>query len=790
MKKIFCMAAVLLAALTACGKTPPVTDTPEKETASYTEIQADGPSIVAYEDDAFVMSVDTNPLAVKLTDKKSREIWATNPGEPEKDEVASSNYADLMKAQLAFTYYKNQARQTMDSFSDCAEKGQYKLFRLEQGVRIEYTFGDFEITVDDIPHKLTKKRFDELILKNDVLIQAEKDTVSSCFEEKDGHYAWKQNVFGSKAANAAAVFGKIGYTAEDLRRDASDFGETVTANEKIGFMIPVEYTVEDGRFCAKIKAGEIVYPKDMPINTISFLEFFGAGKSDEEGYLFVPDGCGALIRFDKEVYAQPQLSLPVYSADKSVGKPVSQYTQPILLPVFGLKRGDSAFLAEITEGDALAGINATRAGSYSTYNSVFPSFTVTAQDSTDYGAQNKTLNINEASPHDGDLTVRYTFLYGEEANYASMAARYRESLSLPSTKNEQQPLYIEAIGAVKSNKSFFGINYDGMTVLTTGAQAEEIQSKYSFADVKLLFSGLYGGGYDQNILKNTKIEKGIGTLPDAYHTVRFLTAATDKGMKLSKEAAGTVGQNYARLYKEDFLTKRPLAAGYLISPDFLPKLVDGFLQSFSGDKLFLRDMGKDIYADYTKTRHSNRQKASETITEQLEKLSRYELLFDGITARTARFAGGAVNLPMDCSHYQINEEAVPFLQMVLHGHVDYAGAPLNLSPDFTGDVLKSIQFGASLYAVQTASPSSEIIKTSHSELYSTYYADWADRIQAAYEQARPVFLRTAGAYITGYEKISDNVYRTVFSNGESVTVNYGDTDYEGIPPKGVEMNEA
>ena len=784
MKKLFCIVCVLLFILSGCSKKPPA-DEPKKENVQYTQIDAEAETVTVFEDEAFIMDVDTEPLNIKLTDKKTGETWAANPDMPEKDEAATSNYADIMKAQISFSYYKNQAKQTMNSFADCAEKGQYKLFKIENGVRVLYTFGDFEITIDDIPHKLTKKRFEELILKNEQLTQEEKDTVFSCFNEENEGYIWKQNVFGSKASNAAAVFGKIGYTADDLRRDASDFGETATANEKIGFVIPAEYTVENGKLCAKIKSDEIVYPKDMPINEISFLEFFGARKSDEEGYIFVPDGCGAIIRFDSEVYAQSQLSLPVYSQDKSVGKPVAQFSQSVLLPVFGLVSGQNAFFAEITEGDALASVNATRAGSYSSYNSTFASFVLTAQDTVDYGSQNKSINVNEISPHDGDLTVRYTFLNGEKASYASMASYYKDTLNLKNSKNNDMPLYIEVIGAVKSNKSFFGINYDGMTVLTTGEQGEKIKDEYSFANVKMMFSGLYSGGYDQDILKNTKTVKGIGEISDTYHTVNFLKASTDKGMKLSKEAAGTVGQNYARLYEEDFLTKRPKASQYLISPDFLPKLIDSFIKSFSGEKLFIKDMGKEIYADYTKSRHINRQKASEIITNQLDKLNQYELLFDGVTAKTARFAGGAVNIPMDCSHYQINEEAVPFLQMVLHGSVDYAGEPLNLSSDFTGDVLKSIQFGASIYIVQTASPSSEIIKTSHSELYSTYYADWADKINKVYEQAQPMFSKTAGAYITGYEKLSEDVYKTEFSNGESVTVNYGDTEYDGIPPKGV-----
>ena len=56
-----------------------------------------------------------------------------------------------------------------------------------------------------------------------------------------------------------------------------------------------------------------------------------------------------------------------------------------------------------------------------------------------------------------------------------------------------------------------------------------------------------------------------------------------------------------------------------------------------------------------------------------------------------------LNIPLDASKYKYESKAVPFLGMVLHGYVNYAGSVINEAGDSSAQLLKSIENGALLY---------------------------------------------------------------------------------------------
>ena len=69
-------------------------------------------------------------------------------------------------------------------------------------------------------------------------------------------------------------------------------------NEK--FRVPVRYALNGERFDASILTDGILEYGTNKIKSIEFLPYFGAGGMNEDGYLFVPDGSGALIYFNNE----------------------------------------------------------------------------------------------------------------------------------------------------------------------------------------------------------------------------------------------------------------------------------------------------------------------------------------------------------------------------------------------------------------------------------------------------------------------------------------------------------
>jgi hypothetical protein len=772
-------------------------------TDSVEYVQINGKDITdVYEDTGYRLRLDFNTLNLIVEDKINNAAWMTNPQNPDADALANTEYIDIMRSQLSFSYYKNRALQNMYSFNDCVFKNQFKVFKLKNGLRIEYTFGDMDLTIDDIPKIISEKRFDMFVTNNQKLSEDDKSAIVLCYDQdkKAKAFRWKNNIFGSKATKAVKAFQKAGYTTTDLKSDAAEFGEKVSVSDKLYFMIPVEYTIKSGRLNIKIPVAQIVEPKENPITNVNLLEFFGAAKSDLPGYIVLPDGCGSLINFDKNIHINSQLSLPVYSDDKNIGQAqLKGFTMPVSMPVFGLKSGGMAFWCEINDADAIATINVTRAGRNSSYNSVFPSFILKNQDIIKLGDPSNPSNVMviQDKAYSGNIEATYGFLYNENASYQGMAKDYRDELikrGYPKAEKENEiPFFLELVGAIESSKSFLGINYTGMTALTTFKQAELIANKYrssGIENIKLIYSGWFNGAYNQNVPDKIRVEGELGGLAelkklarvqnDLYPSVSFLTAGTDKGLTLDSEAAKTIEQNYSRLYLKDMLTNQTQATKYIISPAYLNKLTDQFLSSYNKlaiTNIFLADMGNQCFADYSKKNLIDRQTATQIIEKQLQKLAAdKKIIMNGVTSRTGRYANGAVGAPLYSSKYFTADEEIPFFQMVFHGLFNYAGNPINLSSDFTNDYLRAVSYGASLYFVQTYADSSKIIDSSYTQLTSTHYLDWIEKAVTMQKSASQVLQPLADIPIVNYIRLHDNIYQTIYENGVKVTVNYSGAD--------------
>ena len=123
----------------------------------------------------------------------------------------------------------------------------------------------------------------------------------------------------------------------------------------------------------RIPMAEVVYPKDRPtafevnwdgslgeevviydhskelatypLTSITLLRYFGAADSQAEGYIFVPDGSGALIYLNNGKTGQTLYSESVYGQDGAL--PLSErrpFDREVNhLPVFGLKQGEGRF---------------------------------------------------------------------------------------------------------------------------------------------------------------------------------------------------------------------------------------------------------------------------------------------------------------------------------------------------------------------------------------------------------------------------------------------------------------
>lgn len=128
---------------------------------------------------------------------------------------------------------------------------------------------------------------------------------------------------------------------------------------------------------------------------------------------------------------------------------------------------------------------------------------------------------------------------------------------------------------------------------------------------------------------------------------------------------------------------------------------------------------------------------------------------------------------MRSSRYDVTDEMIPLLPMVLQGHVAYADQAVNLTGNTGIGTLSSLRTGAGFYYTLTARGG--LGETQYNGYYSTEFALWkADVLEKAAMLKETASLTAAG--ITGTERMGAEVYATSYADGRVLITNEGKTE--------------
>jgi hypothetical protein len=155
----------------------------------------------------------------------------------------------------------------------------------------------------------------------------------------------------------------------------------------------------------------------------------------EEGYLFVPDGSGAIMEFNNEKNRYRQYQAQVYGYNATTTDAAATVSEQAMMPIFGINKQDNGMLAVITEGETSCVINACISKKGSSYNYAYASATIRdyksiymARYNGAYGKEGNKVDLIE-KPVIGDrLSIQYFFLEEGKAQYTDMALCYRDYL--------------------------------------------------------------------------------------------------------------------------------------------------------------------------------------------------------------------------------------------------------------------------------------------------------------------------------------------------------------------------
>lgn len=793
--------------------------------------------VLAAENDILKLYTDTATTEVAVYDKRTGEVTYSNPVDRAADPIANGRNKIDLNSQFVLTYYDiNMTLVTMYNYDYSVERGQYTYEGIDNGIRYTYMCGNFNSPTGLVPVYITRERLEEKILSR--LTDKEAKSISKNYIESKDLPGFLELTKGSQSNKVGLekiqkLIEQAGYTQEDFDADAAAAagGKVV---ERTSFTVPLEYRLEGDKLVVTIPADKIVETGSGRLSNIDLLSYFGAGGTGEEGYIFVPNGSGSLIYFNNGKKSE-RYNQYVYGMDElSQTYTVVEDLEKARLPVFGIKRDNSAVFAEVTSGDALSNIIAQVSGDTNSYNYVHSSFMLRGSEIVSmFGVTGSSADLPtlEKDIYDLDLTVSYSFLEKEAASYSGMAGYYRNELisrgELVRKEEESSiPFYLDIVGGVKMQQSILGIPYLSVYAMTTFDEAGKIADslmKGGISNLRVNYLGWFNGGYYHDVPKQVKVERKLGGRKDLkalnnklneagavlYGDVAFQRVSWESDHFNYKLESSLWYSGYPVFFgrvNPATLTQTSSLGYYeimfnILSPKYLVRYVDKFRKAM--DKvdvsgISLRDLGDVLASDRKRTNIINRQEAKQIVLGQFTALDQEfgHLMVNGGNSYTWAYASDLTNVPSGHNPFYIVDEEVPFYQMVIHGYIDYTSGAINLSDSYDKQqiVLRMIEFAAAPHFTFSWEESSKIKYSAMNSFYSTQYLTWMDDAEEIYQRTNEVLKKVVNSAVAEHVILGDGIRKITYDNGVVIYINYNDTGVTAenisIPAKSYVMGGA
>ncbi len=268
---------------------------------------------------------------------------------------------------------------------------------------------------------------------------------------------------------------------------------------------------------------------------------------------------------------------------------------------------------------------------------------------------------------------------------------------------------------------------------------------------KLKWEKCCGGssGFEDLIAESATVSAKEGSNFGIYPDFDFLyinNTATFDGISIKGNVSRMVDNRYAskQVYNsvirefESFFT-------LVISSDTLGEHFATFNEEYSEfehSKISVSTLGSDLNSNFNEKNTVSREDSknnSVALLEEIAYVQKYEIMTDKGNVYAAEFATHILNASTTFSNFRYSSYSVPFVGMILHGYVNYAGSPLNYSgsPDY--EILRSIESGANPYYI-LCYQNAAYMKDDKvlNKYYGVDYANWYDEILTTYDKLNEV----------------------------------------------------
>lgn len=799
-----------------------------EQTGGMTVYSYDGSEdSIVLENDKLRLTMDPATTQFTLEVKETGKVWYSNPPEADADPVAVASYKGRLQSTLLMTYSIATGLQTTyDSFTYGVANGLYTIEEGSDYIKVNYSLGDVEkeymippvCTVADMEQWFDKletsdssfiKRYYKKYDINNLGKDDDRDTLLASYPslENEPLYVLRDTAKGAVTQKLEQIFEKAGYTADDLASD-KQLSTQLSSKDTFVFDASIIYRLDGGDLVVEMPLSDLEYSEATPIYTLVPLPYFGAGGPEDEGYLLVPEGGGALINFNNNKLSQASYYANLYGWDMALSRDAVVHDTRAYFNVFGIASGEDSFICIMEEGVPYASVQADISGHGSSYNFVNSIYTISPSELYQVGDLNSqnVYKFLETLP-DETLTQRYRFV--NSSSYVDMAKIYQGYLKdkygeyFTENDDEETPVVLEIVGAVDKVRQILGVPVSRPLKLTKYSEAKDMISQLAsegMSNISVKYTGWCNGGVNQKILSSAKTISALGSKKD----LKSLGAAAEElGVDLYLEgvthyeydsglldgffsftdAARFLSKERAELFVYSDVTyaaREGVDSYYLLHPDLIEENVKVLTEAAGqyGANVAFRDIGKDLSSDYYLKNTVSRQQAMDSQAQMLKEIddSGRKVMINMGNDYALPYADMVTNMDLTGSGYTIIDEEIPFYQLAIHGYVNYVGSPLNICGNEEKELLASAEYGAGLSFSLMRETAFALQKTLYTEYYASDFAAWHDRMMEIYNRYNSEMGHVFGQQMTGHEKLDDNLSCTMYEDGTKVYVNYGFTD--------------
>ena len=523
-----------------------------------------------------------------------------------------------------------------------------------------------------------------------------------------------------------------------------------------------------------------------------------------DGYILVPDGPGALIRF-----VDHGSSLTTYNGSV-FGENLSESTYyynvepgylPLkspAMPVFGVAHGNrqAAFVAYALSGAENMNIVVSPRQNLTNYTFVYPLFQFNSIIHQVFNRRGDGYFRLMDERHRFDISIRYDFLAndgsedGLPADYVGMALRYREFLKsndlLPSTTREAGDVGLR-LDFVMSDirRSVFGVQN---VVVTTANQVLDILKDVHSLGLENVSSGLLGwqrGGITSGHPARTTWSRAIGT----QRQFRELNEqVSELGFDIS------LSQDYVTIHRDqvNFLnTAAKHVNGWFLEHrlrENMPVTVFGVARPTTSarwlleqsqrisrvgfDSLTIEGLGNTLISDFSQ-KDSSRANTLELFQHAFRDVNEnFSIAATSPNQYVWRYIDRFLQAPVFTSQHLIQTDAVPFLQLVINNNMEMYAPYSNFSFYTTQDILRMIDFNLAPSFVLTHSPSFALSLTNSRRFFSTEYNEYRELIRSIHSKVNAALSPVRHAQWIDRHVIENGVIMNVYDNNHVVVINY------------------